>query len=245
MLTHRRRLPNSSDKLCSHPTLLAHAGEYGVVSALSRTLGVSRPTLYAWRAQTQEALQQAFAPPPRVHARATRARAPHLNPVGCGPCQHARHPNLSGDPHGPGHQPRDYPYRAPRRRNARPRLEATHVPTTTRALALDEIYTHDCYGAYRNVVDVHSGAVWASEGPLPVDGDSWTLVLWDLQDRRLRWDRVVLGGGGAMQVACRTVTPQLALQHDQWHVFHRCAQLHGRLTRQQSVPAARTPVVAR
>ncbi len=38
--------------------LLAHAGEYGVVAALSRTLGVSRPTLYAWRAQAQQALQQ-------------------------------------------------------------------------------------------------------------------------------------------------------------------------------------------
>jgi transposase-like protein len=44
--------------------LLAHAGEYGVVAALSRATGVSRPTLYAWRAQAQQALQQCFAPAP-------------------------------------------------------------------------------------------------------------------------------------------------------------------------------------
>ena len=44
--------------------LLAHAGEYGVVAALSRASGVSRPTLYAWRAHAQQALLQAFAPLP-------------------------------------------------------------------------------------------------------------------------------------------------------------------------------------
>src|SRR4051794_6644832 len=44
--------------------LLAHAGDYGVVSALSRATGVSRPTLYAWRDQAQRALLQTFAPLP-------------------------------------------------------------------------------------------------------------------------------------------------------------------------------------
>jgi len=92
---------------------------------------------------------------------------------------------------------------------------------------------------------VHSGAVWASHGPLAVDGDSWTLVLWDLQARGLHWNRVVLDGGAAMQVACRTVTPELPLQHDQWHVLHRCAQVQARLERQLTTLQARTPVVAR
>ena len=41
----------------------------------------------------------------------------------------------------------------------------THRPATVRALALDEIYANDRQGAYLNAVDVHSGAVWASEGP--------------------------------------------------------------------------------
>jgi hypothetical protein len=125
------------------------------------------------------------------------------------------------------------------------RWMATHVPPTVRALALDEISANARQGAYLNVVDVHSGAVWASEGPLPVDSDTWTLVLWDLQARGVRWDRVVLDGGGAMQAACRTVTPELPLQHDQWHVLHRCAQLQARLVRQLRDLTARTAVVAR
>jgi len=42
--------------------LLAHAGEYGVVTALSRTARVSRQTLYTGLARGQAALEQAFHP---------------------------------------------------------------------------------------------------------------------------------------------------------------------------------------
>ena len=35
----------------SASSLVAQAGEYGVVTARSRARGVSRPTLYAWRVQ--------------------------------------------------------------------------------------------------------------------------------------------------------------------------------------------------
>src|SRR5262245_62722851 len=83
---------------------------------------------------------------------------------------------------------------------------------SVRALALDEIYANNRRGAYLNVVDVHSGAVWASEGPLAVDTESWTLVLWELQARSLQWERVVLDGGSAMLAACRCVTPTVQLQ---------------------------------
>jgi transposase-like protein len=225
--------------------LLAHAGEYGVVAALSRTLGVSRPTLYAWRAQAQQALQQVFAPvPPPLPPSPALARqiltlwaAAHASTRGIQTCLEtltAQGVSLATITQ----VLQDAEQRALH-------WMATHVPTTVRALALDEIYTNDRQGAYLNVVDVHSGAVWASEGPLPVDGDTWTLVLWDLQERGLRWDRVVLDGGGAMLVACRTVTPQLPLQHDQWHVLHRCGQLQRRLARHLADLTARTPVVAR
>src|SRR6266550_1361551 len=40
--------------------MLAHPGEYGLISQLSRTIGVSRPTLYAWKRQACQALEQAF-----------------------------------------------------------------------------------------------------------------------------------------------------------------------------------------
>ena len=225
--------------------LLAHAGEHGVVSALSRTLGVSRPTLYAWRAQAQQALQQVFAPapapvpPPPALARhvLTLWVAAHAATRGIQTCLQtllAQGISLAT-------------MTAILQEAEQRALQwmATHVPPTVRALALDEISANDRHGAYLNVVDVHSGAVWASEGPLPVDGDTWTLVLWELQDRGLRWNRVVLDGGSAMLVACRTVTPQLPLQHDQWHVLHRCPQLQRRLARHLAALTARTPVVAR
>jgi transposase-like protein len=225
--------------------LLAHAHEYGVVTALSRAHAISRPTLYAWRARAQQALLHAFTPvteapvvTPTVEREVlTLFVAAHASSRGIQTClqtltQRGRSlATITQILH-------DAEQRALR-------WMATHVPLTMRALALDEIYANDRHGAYLNVVDVHSGAVWASEGPLAVDGDSWTLVLWDLQARGLRWNRVVLDGGAAMQVACRTVTPALPLQHDQWHVLHRCAQFQARLDRQLTTLQARTPVVAR
>jgi len=44
--------------------MLAHRGDYGVVTRLSRETGVSRPTLYAWRAQAARAV-------PGLHAART------------------------------------------------------------------------------------------------------------------------------------------------------------------------------
>ena len=225
--------------------LLAHAGEYGVVAALSRASGVSRPTLYAWRAHAQQALLQAFAPLPvapaitpvverevltlwvEAHA-STRAIHTCLATLTQRGISLATITRILHD--------------AEQRALA---WMATHVPPSTRTLALDEIYANDRHGAYLNVVDVHSGAVWASEGPVPVDSETWTVVLWDLQARGVRWNRVVLDGGAAMQVACREVTPEVVLQHDQWHVLHTCAQLQARLDRRVADLTAQTAVVAR
>src|SRR5439155_11775723 len=121
----------------------------------------------------------------------------------------------------------------------------SQVPPTVRALALDEIYANNRRGGYLNVVDVHSGAVWASEGPLPVDTESWTLLLWSLQDRGLRWDRVVGDDGAALQAASHTVTPQLPFQADHWHVLRGCAQVQGRLDRRLRQLEDQTTGVAR
>jgi transposase-like protein len=225
--------------------LLAHPGEYGLVTALSRQFGVSRPTLYAWRARAQQALHDAFTPPappaPRTAAVdrqvLTTFVAAHASARGIQTCLRTlAQQGLSLTTI--THILQDAEQRALA-------WMATHVPPTVRALALDEIYANDRHGAYLNGVDVHSGAVWATEGPLAVDSDSWTLVLWELQARGLRWNRVVLDGGAALQAACRTVTPALPLQHDQWHVLHSCATLQARLTRRLEELTARTAVVAR
>ena len=47
----------------------------------------------------------------------------------------------------------------------------THAPASPRTLALDEIYANNRQGAYLNVVDTDSWAVWAAEGPLSVDAE--------------------------------------------------------------------------
>jgi hypothetical protein len=225
--------------------LLAHQGEHGIVSAVSRASGVSRPTLYAWRARAQQALLHALVPappPPPVTPHVERQVltlyvAAHASTRGIQQCfatllqQGISLDTITGIL-------QDAELRALR-------WLATHVPPAARALALDEIYANDRQGAYLHAVDVHSGAVWASVGPVAVDTDSWTLVLWDLQARGLRWNRVVLDGGAAMQAACRAVTPEVPLQHDQWHVLHACAQRQARLQRQLTRLTERTVVVAR
>ena len=225
--------------------LLAHAGEYGVVTTLSRAFGVSRPTLYAWRDRAQHALLQTFTPgpvPPVIAPAVEREVLTlwveaHASSRGIQTCLATlTQRGISLDTitrilH-------DAEQRALT-------WFAHHAPPTVRALALDEIYANDRQGAYLNGVDVHSGAVWVSEGPLPVDSETWILVLWELQARQVRWNRVVLDGGTAMQAACRQVTPEVVLQHDQWHVLHRCTQFQARLERRVAELTARTAVVAR
>ena len=225
--------------------LLAHAGEYGVVAALSRATGVSRPTLYAWRARAQHALLQTFTPlpvapvitPALEREVLTLWVAAHASTRGIQTCLATltqRGISLATITH--------ILHDAEQRALT---WFAHHAPPSVRALALDELYANDRHGAYLNGVDVHSGAVWVSEGPVPVDSETWTLVLWELQARGLRWNRVVLHGGTAMQAACRAVTPEVVLQHDQWHVLHTCAQLQARLERRVADLTARTAVVAR
>jgi hypothetical protein len=107
---------------------------------------------------------------------------------------------------------------------------AQHTPTTQRAIALDELYSQRSE-AYLNVVDVHSAAVWATTSPVAVDGESWTLVLWEMQEQGLRWQTMVSDGGKAIGEAMQTVAPTLLAQRDVWHVLHACQQVQGRLDR--------------
>ena len=122
---------------------------------------------------------------------------------------------------------------------------ATHAPASSRTLALDEVYGNDRRGAYLSVVDTASGAGWAAEGPLPVDQESRTLLLWEVQARGLRWHATVHDGGSAIQAACAAVDPQGQHGRDVWHVLHRCAQAQGRLDRRVAQEQARAATLAR
>lgn len=78
-----------------------------------------------------------------------------------------------------------------------------------------------------------------------MDTDSWTLVLWSLAERGLRWERVVMDEGAPMHAACQQATPQVLRQLDQWHLWHNCAQSQARLERVVTCLEQQTPKVAR
>ena len=224
--------------------MLAHQGEYGVVTRLSREQHVSRPTLYAWRDHAQQALCSAFS----SHVLASDPSRPTARQVLTLWIAHASARGIQATLPELLHQGLSLATISAVLAEAQQRALACmqrQAPATVRALALDEIYANDRHGAYLHVVDVHSGAVWASEGPLPVDTESWTLVLWSLQDRHLRWDRVVGDDGAALQAACHTLTPELPFQADHWHVLRGCAQVQGRLDRRLRQLEDQTTVVAR
>ena len=211
--------------------MIAHAGEYGFVTQLSRVLGVSRQTLYAWTQRGYQALEQAFQPVPTAatvtpgleRAVLTLLIEGHASVRGIQACLRAttdQHVSLGTISTILGE--------AEQRALTWMR---SHAPPTSRALALDEIYGRKRRGAYLNVVDLDSWAVWAAEGPLPVDGDTWTLVLWEAQARGLRWHATVTDGAPAMQQACATVDPDGQHGRDVWHLLQTCSQIQGRVDR--------------
>lgn len=225
--------------------MLAHSGEYGLVTQLSRTLGVSRPTLYAWKATAQQALEQAFcATSPTTSVSSTIERqivtllveghTSYTNIQTCLATLTGQHISIGTI--------------AAVVQAAQQRAQqwmTTHAPASPRTLALDEIYANNRQGAYLNVVDTDSWAVWAAEGPLSVDADSWTLLLWLAQDRGLRWHATVSDGGDALRAACQVVDPEGRHQRDVWHLFHFWNQIQRRVTRRLTALQAQTATVAR
>jgi transposase-like protein len=224
--------------------MLAHQGEYGVITRLSRDSGVSRPTLYAWRQAAERALLQTFTPPtppppscPSVERQVLTLWSAHSSDRDIQTCFRTLTQQGIG-------LTRISAILAEAEQRA-VRYLATHMPPTVRAVALDELYTNDRHGAYLTIADVHSGAVWACVGPVGADSDSWTLLLWEAQDYGLVVDRAVMDGGAAARAGCQRVLPALVIQSDQWHVLHSGAALQGRLDRILHAQRARAAVVAR
>jgi transposase-like protein len=234
--------PQERVQWASH--MLVHQGKYGMVTQLSRTIGVSRPTLYAWTAQARQALEQAFldTPAPLLPASLERQILTllvegHNSYTNIQTCLRA----LTGQRVSIG-TIASVVQEAQKRA-----LEwmATHAPATPRTLALDEIYANNRCGAYLNVVDCDSWAVWAAEGPLSVDAESWTVLLWLAQDRGLQWQATVSDGGDALRSACQTVDPQGCHQRDVWHLFQVFNQIQRRVNRRLTTLQAQTSTVER
>ena len=229
MVQHHASTPAQRAQIVAQ--MIAHAGNYGFVTQLSRAVGVSRQTLYTWTARGAQALAQVFLPGPEA-AVGTPARERqvltllvegHASTRGIQACLRAttgQHVSLGTIS--------TVIAEAERRALA---WMASHAPPTSRALALDELYGRKRRGAYLNVVDLDSWAVWAAEGPLPVDGETWTLVLWEAQARGLRWHATVSDGARALQQACATVDPEGQHGRDVWHLLQTCSQVQGRVDR--------------
>jgi len=225
--------------------MLVHAHEYGFMMDLSRTIGVSRPTLYAWKRQAYQALEQTFLDTtlPTVLTPALESQILTLLVEG-----HNSYSNIQSCLMRLTGQRVSIGTIGAVVHEAQQRAldwMASHAPATTRTLALDEIYANNRRGAYLNVVDTRSWAVWAAEGPLAVDSESWTLLLWLAQERGLRWHATVSDGGAAIQAACQVVDPHGQHGRDVWHVFHTWSQIQQRLERHLGLLQARTARVQR
>jgi transposase-like protein len=224
--------------------MIAHRGEYGVVARLSRAIGVSRPTLYAWRAQAERAVNDAFHPPaPLQQNPATLARQVLSVWIA-----HSSDRDIQSAFRALTQRGLSLPTVTSILAEAETRalhLVTTHMPPQARAIALDELFGRDRHGAYLSLADVHSGAVWACVGPLAADEESWTLLLWEVIAHGLVVDRAVMDGGAAARAATRRALPEVLIQGDQWHVLHSGSQLCGRLERIRRDLRDRTAVVAR
>lgn len=208
--------------------LLADEGRYGVVTAISRASGASRPTLYAWRERARQALTGLWAPPEdagpsREIAVLTLLLEAHASTRGIQTCLRdllGWHLSLATI----GAVIHDAEARAVA-------CLAQTVPAQPRALALDELYGNARDAAYLSAVDAHGGAVWATAGPVATDAASWTLLLWEAQERGVTWTTTVHDGGPAAGAACAAVAPDQVPGRDVWHVLHRCAVAQARLDR--------------
>jgi len=241
----RRHPSTAAERVPWVSRLIAERGTYGLVSDLSREADASRQTLYAWAARGVRALEAAFTPaasPLSIPAELSRRVLTLL--VETHPAERgiqAALRELTGQRVGLGTISaivRDAERRAVQ-------IQATLAPPTARAIALDELYGNNRRGAYLHVVDTLSHAVWAAEGPLAVDADSWTLVLWAAQDRGLRWHATRSDGGGALATALGVVDPEGQHGRDAWHVLRRCAQVQGRLDRWVAESTEQTAAGAR
>lgn len=165
---------------------------------MSQRHAVSRQTLYSWKGKGEQALQGAFRPkekPREQEVQLERAvltllREGHASYRGIQVCLET----LLGL-----HVSLGVITRIVQQAGQRAKAFLAHqIPQGMRALALDEQYGSQRGEAYLNIVDVHSGLVLASVPPVAVDGESWTLLLWQLQEQGVHWKTIVSDGGRAI-----------------------------------------------
>jgi len=235
--------------------LLANAGQYGMVSSVSRRYEVSRETLYTWKREGKEALKAVFTAKEQPggqeisleRAVLTLLTEGHASYRGIQVCLES----LLGIPISIGKIAAIVQEAG---RKAQAWMEH-QVPGGKRALAIDEQYSHKRGEGYLNIVDVHSGLVLASVPPVKVDGDSWKILLWQMEEQGIKWYMIVSDGGRAIQDAVDDFQPlqdktqeilsKPAHQRDTWHVSDECRKVQYRLDRQVQKWKEQTKTVER
>src|SRR5450759_398764 len=224
-------------------TLVAQEGTYGIISQLSQQAEVSRQTLYSWKAKGQRALEAAFEPKqPKAPMQLERAVLTlllegHASYRGIQTClavllgQQVSLGTITAIVQSAGQRAQGW-------------LEQ-QVAKQGRVLALDEQYSSKRGEAYLSVVDVHSAQVWASLPAVAVDGESWTLALWYLQEQGVNAQGTVSDGGRAIAEALHATKALSTHQRDVWHVLHLAGQVQARLERVVQDEEERRQVIQR
>lgn len=225
--------------------LLVPEPAHGLVSQLSRIHQVSRQTLYRWKVKGAQALQAALEISHVPAKRTTQvqeqvltllieAHASYRDIQTCLLKLCGRRISLGsivGIVQEAGQRAQ--------------RWLSQQQASMPRALALDEQYSSQRGKAYLNVLDVHSGQVWATVPAVAVDGESWTLVWWYLHEQGLLCERSVSDGGRALQDALSQLQRLDSHQRDVWHVLHVASQVQGRSERALHQLQDRLPIIQR
>jgi hypothetical protein len=228
--------------------MMVGEGVYGTVGQISRRNGISRQTLYTWKAEGKAALDRTLSPkkpstsasPDGKLERAvlTLFVEGHASYRGIQACLE----ELWGEQVSLGTI-----VAIMQEAGKRAQAWMSHQKPTEEdcALALDEQYGGKRGEGYLNVVDAHSSFVWASVPPVAVDGESWTLLLWYLQEQGVVWQTAATDGGQAMQEGLRMAQAEAKQQRDVWHVLHSGTQVQGRVDRFLNELQEQLPTVQR
>lgn len=211
--------------------VLASEGRYGMISQMSHQNEVSRQTLYSWKAKAYRSLQAALGPSKRETKRTVQVERAVLTLLVQG---HASYRGIqaclkellglevslgtiTAIVQSAGHRAQSW--------------VVQQVPAAGRVVALDEQYSSKRGEAYLNIVDAHSGQVWATLPAVGVDGESWTLALWYLHEQGVLCTGSVSDGGRAIEEALQTTQALCRHQRDVWHLLRLAGQVQARLER--------------
>ena len=199
---HQPHCSTVNERVQMASEMIVSEGRYRAVSEMSNRHGVSRQTLYAWKEKGKRALQGAFTPKEQskqVEPDVQLERAiltlfveGHASDRGIQACLK----ELLGVQVSLG---KIVAVKQEAGQRAQAWMSRQKPVEEDCAIALDEQYGGKRGEGDLNIVDAHSSFVWASVPPVAVDGESWTLVLWYLQEQGVVWQTAATDGGQAMQ----------------------------------------------